>query len=362
MTDYKLLIKNSSGVLQDEVTDFLNLSYVKVVNEPGILNFTLLGYDPTISYLVNDAQIEVWRRDLNNGIDWYCDFYSLFKDNIQSYTESKSLYQGTAIGQLSLLGRRIIAWKAGTLNKSKFTSDPAETIMKALVQYNATSLATTGNGRIRNGAISTITVESDSGGGNTLDWYCAYDNLLENLQKLALVGGGDFDLVKTGSQNWEFRFYSGQLGTDRTSTVLFALNRGNMAEPVYTKTLSGEKTVAIVGGQGEDTDRETVVRTGDNYSSSNDIEIFVDARDVEAGNTSGLNAKGDKELEAQKAQDSFEFSVLQTPASMYGKHYFVGDLVTAQYLDITATPKIKSATITLDRDKRETISIGLETV
>jgi len=61
------------------------------------------------------------------------------------------------------------------------------------------------------GAIGGLTVEADGTDGTTIDWFCAWDNLLENLQKCAKVGGGDFDVVKTSSTAWQYRFYTGNL-------------------------------------------------------------------------------------------------------------------------------------------------------
>jgi hypothetical protein len=201
--------------------------------------------------------------------------------------------------------------------------------MKTLVQYNAGASATTANGRIRDGVIEGITVAADGGFGNVISKGCAYENLLEALQKIAAIGGGDFDLVKTGAATWQFRWYTGQRGTDRTDSVLFALERGNMAAPEYTHDRVDERTVAIVAGQGEESDRAVEVRTGPDYAADNDIETFVEASDLTT--TAGLQSRGDTELEESRARQQFEFAVLQTPGCFYGVHYGLGDLVKAQY-------------------------------
>ena len=124
--------------------------------------------------------------------------------------------------------------------------------MKTLVSYNAGSSATAGNSRLRTGTISGLTVEADGANGNTLDWFCAYDNLLESLQKLAAIAGGDFDLAQTAVGAWQFRWHTGQLGTDRTATAIFALERSNMANPQDQLLRTVEKTACIVGGKGGD--------------------------------------------------------------------------------------------------------------
>ena len=101
-------------------------------------------------------------------------------------------------------------------------------------------------------------------------------------------------MLLTGARAWEFRYYPGQLGTDRTSTVIFSLNRGNMASPRLTRERRNAATVAIVGGQGEESDRAVVVRTGANYSVDWDVETFYNASSFSTDE--GLNSAGDAVL------------------------------------------------------------------
>ena len=356
-TDYQIRIKNVAGVTQAIVTDFLTLAYAKRVNEPGIATFALPGNHTAVSSLVDKGQVEIWRRNQAQGIDWYCDFFGLYRqpDRVGG---QPGRFTATCPGQMEMLRWRTVAWKAGTASRSVFTSDPAETIMKTLVSYNAGSAATTGHGRIRTGTITGISTAADGADGTVTDWYCAYDNLLETLQKLARIAGGDFDLVKTGAQAWEFEFYTTRLGTDRSATVIFSLEYDNMSNPRFVTQRLSEATVALVGGQGEGSLRQVVTRTGANYAAGNDIEIFVDARD--AGSTAGLNAKGDTVLEERRAYDQFDFDVLQTAVSLYGKHYFLGDLVTAvnPFTGTALARKINGVTVTVNRGTEQ---IAVET-
>lgn len=358
--EYRVDLHTAAGVKVAEVTDFLTLSYTRRVNAPGLLTVTLRGDHPALAGLELDGQAIVYRRNPAMGLStWTADFWGLWRYQERRYTDH-DVVELRFPGFLSLLARRIVAWKAGTTNRSSFQNVKAETAMKTLVTYNATSSATTANGRIRNGAITGLAVEADQARGNTISRDCAYRNLLEVLQELAPIGGGDFDLVKTGAQAWEFRFYPGQRGTDRSTTLLFALERGNMAEPVYRKDRLEEATVAIVGGQGEGADRAVVVRTGPDWATANDIEAFVDQRN--ATTTDALNAAGDARLTETRALDTFDFKVLQIPSCYYGVHYQLGDLVRAQYGPINVVQKIVGVSVSLDRDGAEQIDVDLETV
>ncbi len=359
MTEYRIDLHTAAGAKMAEITDCWALAYTRRVNAPGVLSFSLAGDHRVVSQLEHNSQVIVYRRNPALGLPWTADFYGLFRGQRRSYSDH-DIFTATCPGILTMLAWRIVAWKAGTANRSSFSSDKAETVMKTLVSYNAGASATTGNGRIRNGTINGISVQADGAGGNTLSVACAWDNLLEILQKVAAIGGGDFDLIKTGAASWEFQWFSGQRGTDRTATLLFALERGNMAEPEYAHDRTEERTVAIVGGQGEADGREVVVRTGPDYAAGNDVEAFVDAR--QCATTAGLESAGDSRLEEVRARQEFGYRVVQTPGCAYGIHYGLGDLARGQYGTVNVLQKIVGVSVSLDRDGAEKIDVEMATV
>ncbi len=195
--------------------------------------------------------------------------------------------------------------------------------------------------------------------GSTVDWYCSNDNLLASLQALALIGGGDFDLVKSDlnsdALNWDFRFYLGQLGTDRHTTLTFAIGRGNMIQPVRELNLQDEMTIAIVGGLGQDADRDYLTRTGANYSANNHIEMFVSST---GATTAGRQAAADKRLATVEARELFDFGIKQTDSCVFKKDFDLGDLATAvdPFTGATSTTKINAVTVELSEDGTELIS------
>ena len=360
---YRLDVKSTAGIMQAQVSDFIGtLTYSKAVNEVGLLQFALPADHSAIAYLTDKALVEVWRRDTGRGVAWHADFYGLVRTTQYQYPgEGPETFTVWCPSQLSMLGWRIVAWKAETANRSKFTTAKAETIMKTLVSFNAGASATVANGRIREGAITGLTVQADGAAGNTLDHACAYAGLLTTLQALAKIAGGDFDLVATGASTWEFRWYAGQLGTDRSATVAIALERGTMASPTLTDSRADEATVCIVGGQGEAAARTTVVRLGANYNvSSNNQERLVDARDRTT--TAGLNAAGDRALDEWRARPELNFQIIQTPALVWNRDLFLGDKVLAKYRDYTATMKVTGVNMTFAADGAEAIQPTFEEV
>lgn len=339
-----------SGVLQAQIdgTSYSNLKFTRYVNAPGFFSFAIITSHPAFQYVVNDALVVIWRRNTAQGLDWYIEFTGLVRSTRREYRSYDELTV-TGAGVLSLLARRYILYYANTSNRSLFASSPAETIMKTLVEYNAAASATVGNSRLRAGTIAGVSVQPDGAQGNSLSLACAYDNLLSTLQFISAPGGGggDFDLVRTSGASYEFRFYAGQLGTNRIASILFALEYGNMANPVYTVDRFDQKTVAVVGGQGQESGRVIAVRTGSEYATGIDIELFIDGRNEST--VGALNSRGDIALDANRNKlKSFSFDVLQVASYFYGQHYFLGDLVSYRYADISGTIKINGVTIAID--------------
>jgi hypothetical protein len=346
--EYALVIKTRAGVakrvLTGDANGFLWLSYRKETNGAGLLMFDLDAEHDAIAELEQDGQVEVWRRDAAQSVSWYVDFEALFVDEERSADDDgNSTFRAICPGQMELLARAVVAWPADTANRSLFESVKASTIMTNLVRYNVTSDATTGNGRLRTTDLTGITYETDDDDGNVLTFACAYQPLLEALQDVARIGNRDFWLERTGAQAWTFRT-DNYLGDDRSASVVFALNYGNMSNPVLRRNRLNEKTVAIVGGQGAESSRTVVVRTGANYSATaRSKETFYPA--TQYSTTDGLNAAGDIRLDELRARDDLAWSVIQTPGSLYGRDYFLGDLVTGYYQGVTATKQIVSVTV-----------------
>ena len=354
---YRLHILTTAGELLHQLTPNpggddptkggpLELAYTNVVNGYGSCAFTLDGNHVALADLTDRCQVEVWRSDPDAGIAWYRDWSGFFMDpKRQLKDERLSIFTAICMSDAFLLQDRCVAWYANTADRSVFTGAKAETIMKTLVQYNCTADASVANGRIKEGAISGLSVQADGTNGTTQDWSCAWDNLLKSLQNLATIAGGDFDVIKTAKAAWEFRWYTGQRGTDRTTSVMFGLERGNMGNPVYTIIRSGRKTAVIVGGNGEESAREVVVRTSSEYA--NDIEEFYNGSG-QAQTTAALEALGDQELYKCRDIDTIGFDPIQTPGCQYGRDYFLGDRVAARFVE-TTTPKIVTASTSVNK-------------
>lgn len=342
---------------------FLALRLVMQVNAPGLLTLTVPGDLPDRQLLTDLTQIVVWRRDVARGVDWYRAFVGLLRDDLLE-DDGQPLLTLTCPGLLHLLDRYHVLWPAGVANRTVWTNAKAETIATQLVQYNATASATAAAGRDRDAASTGITVATDQLRGATLPSWTASRSrtALEELQRLAPLAGGAFDLEYTSATTRTFRFYPGQRGQDKTTTHIFAKARGTMGGIRFAQVRSAARTVAVVGGQGEGTARQIVTRTSSAYSPTNAVETFVDARNE--ATTAGMEAAGDARLAEESVRTQFRFRAVQTASMAYGPHadgYMLGDRVSAIRPDgVRVSATIDRVQITWEPSGQETIGVEVE--
>ena len=377
MAPYNFLrIFNSSGVLKAVITGggrdpagidahngFTYLGWRKKVNDIYFAEFDLNYKNPDVQYLQDKNIIQIVRSDPAIGLNQYVSLTAVIRDTIEYTVDGVDSIKARAYGGNSLLARRRIAYPADIIDRTKFSLTNGETIMKTLVSYNCDpALATVANGRDRDAPTMNMTVQADGTTGSTVyGWSCGGRQiLLAELQKLARVAGGDFDVVSTGTNTFEFRFYQGQLGTDRTlggvQDVMFSILRGNMLNPKLSRLRNSEKTIAIVAGRGQEENRKIAIVEAFSHSDENDIETFVDARNVQ--DDAILDGMGEQALLAAEMRPTLDFTALQTPLYNVEKDYFLGDLVLAEYNGLYFSMKVEEITFSY-RDGSEDVDVKM---
>jgi hypothetical protein len=364
MERWRVQLRDGAGALVALIDEFDSFSYTQYVNGVGgwALRFakradeTEAAFEARCAPWTLDAQVEFWQSNDDPAINWRKDFEGFVRwQHFYVRVDGSLVYEIGGRGLNDLLGRRIILAPAGSAH-AQWDAQPAETIMKDIVSYQC------GPNAAAERRITGLTVQADTGAGNVLTMGRPYRNVLEILQEIAKLGGGDFAVVQTAPATWQFRWYTGQLGTDRTATVVFALERGNMAEPSLRIARQDEVNVVYVGGQGEGAARAIVSRTNPSLiddSTWNRCEAFTSA--ANEPNTSGLEAAGDALLEEKRPRQTLAFKTVQTPGCWYGYHYFLGDLVTTKFMAFSGVKKITSVTITCNESGAAETTKTLET-
>lgn len=350
-----------TGALIAIFDDWRTLQIERSLNSYDVVTFSIDGTDSRVALFTLDAIIEVWRKIDRTGQDWYRECTSLHRTGHSQITErGTQIFTSYSRGLIDLLRRRTIAYYANTAYTLK--SGPGETVIKEFVDENAGPSANSID-RKADGITLGLSIAANAAQGAVWSGARAWQGLLEVIQEVSLMTSVDFTVTRDGSTGRAFTFSTGwpQLGTDRTTTVVFSPTLGNMMVPNYTRSRTEEITRVIVLGQGQENNRQVVVVEGAALGDSpwNTIETNADARNQST--LAGLTDVGNVQLEKSGAQTSFQFDVLQTATYQYGADYFMGDLVIAGFLDVSEQIKITAVTLNV-QDGRESVKITFSTI
>lgn len=372
-SEHVVRVYDASGLLSAVVQDFTSLTYTASRNGVGMLDMVVPYSHAVVAMLQDKALIEVWRRVQDVGADgvvqtlvpWTREGVYLYRESVAWDEGGLQSFRITATTLEEMLAWRIVAYPALSTGKSRWTATPTETIMRNLVAGNLGVSALISNGRYLNGLLTysyagaAMAVGASSGAGLTRDWFCEHRNLLQTIQELADGGGVDFDVVRTGALAFEFRTYAGQRGNDRTASVVFSLPLGNMADPSMGSRVIGRSTLAVIGGDGPN-DARPIATYELPGSTGNQIEAWVDARGFTT--TAALVAYGASQIGRIRPEYYMQFKPLQTPSTLYGLHYFLGDKVTGIAFGLSRPYLVSSRTVRCESTGAEVLEIGLTDV
>jgi hypothetical protein len=349
---WQVRLKSQAGALVALLDDYEQSTLTKIVDGVGTCALRMKGADPKVALLELDGQIEFWRRDEAQGLAWYLEAEYLFRGwNPKLTSEGAYLFEAMGHQYNHLLKRRVVEVTPTTPG---VWSGAAETVIKAIVkdQCGADAMAAR--------QLTGLTIAADGARGNAITNDYSSKNLLEVCQGIAAAGGGDFDVVGTGAGTFQFTWYPGQRGTDRSATIKFAPELGDMAEADLQRLRHDEVNTILVGGQNSGTARETVWRTDTTLTDDspwNRCEAYVSAS--QETTDAGLNTAGDTELFNGRPTNQFSCVVLQLPGCYYGQHYQWGDLVATSFDTYSGIKQIRTVTITVSANEGESIKLDL---
>lgn len=358
---WEVRLKDYDGVPVGLITEYAGFTFTKRVNTAGAwaLGFGQRADETEAAFIARcdaweyDGQAELWYADATAGITNYREYEGLIRYKGWQVTEGGALIcEVGGRGYNDLLNRRIIWATAGSAGGTK--AGVAETVMKAWVNEQA------GPGASAVRAIPGLSIEADVARGNVVTMGRSWRNLLEVLCEVADIGGGDFAVVGTGAATWEFRW---QPRVDKSGTVQFALAWGNMGQPSLRRARQDEVNYVLVGGQGEKAGRILYHQGAPmpaGYTPRDRIEQFADGRNEAPTSLDALISIADGRLDAGMPEDKLSFRVLETPTTIYGRDYTVGNIARATFLDYDALKQITAVTVTASANQRRTVE--METV
>jgi hypothetical protein len=338
---WQIWLKDQAGVRLALLDYYRRFSIGRSVNGLGAFALELSGLDTHIASLALDGQLEFYRGNPAMVIDPALEFEALIRDWEEAIdADGRTIYTVSGCGYNELLRRRVIEASSGSAGAAK--DGPAETVIKEFVEEQC---GPTAGAR----AIAGLSVELDAMGGGSVRLSRAYRNVYEVCLEIAAVGGGDFAVIGVGPATYEFQWHGGQLGTDRSASVVFALEYGNMGSPKLVHRRSSEITAVLVGGEGDGAARVTTWRIDYGRESQSPInlrEVFIDQR--QEPDADGLITAGNRALNDGRSPYQLSFDVLQVPSCLYGYHYFLGDLVTVRFKTYIAVQQVKAVEFVID--------------
>jgi len=168
------------------------------------------------------------------------------------------------------------------------------------------------------------------------------DNLYESIQAMCAAKNVGFKVTLNAYNQFVFKLYLGQdRSYDQTtnSYVVFSPEFDNLSNSEYSETSTTLKTVSLVAGEGEGSDRTiTSVTTSDGGGNGlSRREMFTDASGVSTTTDSGtlstedyvaqLAQKGAEDLSLNTFTTTFDGKADVDTMYKYGTDFFMGDIV-----------------------------------
>lgn len=356
---HRIDIINSSGSKVYEISDYIDLSYVKKRNAPGEITFRIRDDHIFAQNLQNNSVyfIEVYIYPLG-GTGWVSSFVGVYRAK-EINVDDTGYVTVYAPGILDILNDRIVAYPPESVNRSVFISQPAETILHTLVRYNGTADGGAHDGRVRSPVIANLSLAPNGARGPIVPyWECSEQVLLSTMNDLATQYKVAHDIAfdsNTGAMTWGY-----VTGNDYTASQVFSLERGNVSRVTYKWDLQRERTVAIIGTTGSGTLKNYSVRTGNGYDVTTNNREF--SMSVNSTSSSEINAAADKELSKLKTRDDIVFDVRQTESSRYIMNWNLNDKVTGRFKGVDYTLVVSEIGVSVDESGETNITAKLEDV
>ena len=359
-TRYGLLLHNPTGGLEGEVFDWSTLTLTRRIGQIGQLTMTLPGTTYPLAYWQRDMQLAVMRSVegtapyLEGQTRWFLRRWQNAK------TKNSDLTTLTFLDANCLLARRFVLYPANSSQAQK--TDQLDDMAKAIVRENYGSLATDTSRDIS----TWLSVEADMSllPSDTLAF--SWRNVMRVIQDLAAasLGGGTygaFDVIWDDGIGYQFRGYKDQRGADRRALVEISEDAGNLIDPKITFDYFNEVTHVTALGNGEETARETATAIdADRAAASpyNRHELVVDCRNLQPGDSTGLQAEADRALAAGRGKITLSGRIADVPGSRYGYDYWFGDYVMVKQAGYTLACRVDQVTLTINRQGTELIDVA----
>jgi hypothetical protein len=169
----------------------------------------------------------------------------------------------------------------------------------------------------------------------TMDHQYTGDNILDVVKNLCDENKIGFKVILNDNYQFVFSLYTGvdrSYNQDLVPYVVFSPSFDNILSSNYVDKNSIVKNVALVAGEGEGSERKTIVVGSESGLSRREAYVQASGLNSEeltpAQYNAKLTSKGvDELLEINKDKESFDGKCETTQLYSYGKDFYIGDVV-----------------------------------
>lgn len=326
----ELYILNKDFEIIDFIDTFKSLEWVKRYYETGDFVLNCIADNNIVNSLVNGYYLA--REDDDR-------LMIIEKRNLTTAAETGNVIACFGRSVEAILERRIV-WNQ---TNSK-TNETAESFIRRLIDENAINPADPKR------KILNLRLGALKGFKETIDKQVTGDNLLTAVIEICKLYDYGFKITMNDEGYLVFDLYRGEnrsYSQDINSYVVFSDEYDNIINTDYEYDESSFKNTALIGGEGEGTDRK--YQSIGNSEGMERYEMFVDAKDISSNNGEiNLNEynkllieRGEEKLAENKEIEKYSGEVETTLTYKYKEDYELGD--TVQIVDkygIEAAPRI----------------------
>lgn len=323
-------ILNKEFEIIDVLDTFKSLEWVKRYYETGDFVLNCIADNNTVNSLINGYYLA--REDDDR-------LMIIEKRNLTTAAETGNVIACSGRSIEAILERRII-WN----QTNSRTNETAESFIRKLIDENAINPADTKR-KIPNLKLGTL-----KGFTETIDKQVTGDNLLTTIIEICKLYDYGFKITMDDEGYLVFDLYRGEnrsYNQDVNSYVVFSDEYDNIINTDYEYDESSFKNTALIGGEGEGTDRK--YQSIGNSEGMERYEMFVDAKDISSNNNEIaadeynklLIERGEEKLAENKEIEKYSGEIETTLTYRYKEDYDLGDTVqTVDKYGIEASPKI----------------------
>jgi len=354
MPTYTIHVLNSAGTIvailanTGNYADFTKIDYRLALNDVDSCAIALAPNSGKIEQCITGQKVRIYR----DGALQFSGIISraAWKINIDPKGDT---YEMDCLGGGVYLDWRVILPASGQPYDER--TDNADDLAKAYVTANASSTATVVARRFTD-----LTVQANSGSCTSWTEQPRYDNLLDEVKKLAELGAFDWRVVPT-STGFEFQTAFPDWGSDRTwgngvnADAVFTVDRRNFEWMSYNTDTLDHRNYIYVLGQGEGADQVVRERpANEDISAYRRREKVISATAYE--DNTALDYIGDMELRKMKVIEGLDVRPLNTT---YKNPWDLGDIVTIKAnrygWTYTTEAKVMAVNITVGADGVEVV-------